>query len=106
MAGDIREVFVSLTHGALTFATPLAFSSHPACTATVDGSLGVSGGGILHATDGAQSLRVRCSCSVAHRPVVAVNVTLTIRTLEHTSPSISWVQMCGTGTGNRDEHRK
>ena len=92
------ELFVSLTHGTLAVASPLASVDAPECSARLEGSGAAVLGGTLQAIDGPLPLLLQCGCAGGAR---RVNATLTFRVKEFTSPVVTFVVPCVAGTLGR-----
>ena len=90
------SMYASLTHGSLAFAAPHvvaqpALPEGKPCRAWALGDGPLALGGEMHATDGPRPLQISCACEDG--PAMA-NVTLTLRLVDYTSPSIQYVQRC------------
>ena len=98
-AATSTSLHVSLTYGHLAIGAPdLSVLTNPAtsklgCSATLDAEGPLRTGGVLRAIDGPSVMRIRCVCEAAVQPT-PVNLTLTMRLHEHTSPIVSFPHLC------------
>ena len=83
---------VSLTHGTLALggAEVSLASPAPGCTASAEGEGVLRRGGVLRAVDTPLRLRLVCRCAVER----SVNLTLTMRLSEWTTPVVSFPHVC------------
>ena len=93
-----RTLYVSLTYGVLAVGpAELRVATmrprSPDCAAHLDAPNALVSGGVLRAIDGPLPLRLRCTCETA----AVVNLTLTLRVVDFTSPVVTLPHTCDAG---------
>ena len=91
-------LYVRLTHGVLAMRAPEVRVTTPAlassCHASAEGeNSALRSGGVMSAAEGAVRLHVRCTCTASVGQQL-VNLTLTLRLPDYTSPIVTFPHVC------------
>lgn len=109
-AATAATFFISLSHGNVQMAEPSVAIGHASCSAVVAQSPVAAHGAPLRSVDGPQRLAISCSCSAMPLSALSIavsagsvvcNITVTLRTAEHSPSTFQYLQTCSAAVPDR-----